>query len=77
MKYRLNMREVYGLDVSHYVSLSAYAYDALLKTTAVEFDSPYSPDLYHLIKRSIRREFVTCMKPFVQANHVGNGQAVR
>ena len=49
MKYRSTMQELYGLDVSHYVSLSAYASDAFLKTTAVELDSPYSPELYHII----------------------------
>jgi len=75
MKYRSSMQELYGLDVAHYVSLSSYAYDAFLKSTGVQLDPPYSPELYHLIKRNIRGGFVTCVRPFMRANHAGNGEA--
>ncbi|MPC53995.1 hypothetical protein E2C01_047900 [Portunus trituberculatus] len=73
LKYRSLLHGFYGLDVVHYVSLSAYAFDAFLKSTDTQLDPPYNPDIYHLIKRNIRGGFVTCVRSHLKANHEVDG----
>ena len=69
LNYRASLKEVYDLDVSHYVSLPAYAYDAFLKSSKVELDCPYEKDIYYLIKRNVRGGYVTNVRPFMSANN--------
>ena len=69
LKYRSFLKDVYDLDVSHYVSLPSYAYDAFLRSSQVELDCPHEKDFFYLIKRNIRGGFVTNVRPLMTANN--------
>ncbi len=43
-----------GLDPAHYILLSAYTFDSMLKTTNVVFELPTDLDMIHFLKNAKR-----------------------
>ena len=57
--WRKVLHEIYGLDLTHYVSLPGYAFDSFLKSTNAKIEQPYNPELYTLVKSNVRGGFTT------------------
>ena len=46
--------EYYGLDPAHYYTLPNYAWDVMLKMTAVELEQIHDRDMYEIIEKGKR-----------------------
>ena len=67
--WRKVLYEIYGLDLTHYVSLPGYAFDSFLKSTNAKFEQPSNPELYTTVRSNVRGGFTTVVQPQVVANN--------
>ena len=61
--------ERFQLDPAHYVSAPQMSWDAMLKTTGVQLDLIYDPEMYKLIESGMRGGICMISKRFSQANN--------
>ncbi|XP_069176843.1 uncharacterized protein, partial [Procambarus clarkii] len=71
--WRKTMLELYKLDITHYVSLSSFAWDAFLFKSQVVLDSISDPHLYDVLRRNLRGGFISVVRQHtsVQNEHIG------
>nr|XP_045612339.1 uncharacterized protein LOC123766905 [Procambarus clarkii] len=71
--WRKTMLELYKLDITHYVSLSSFAWDAFLFKSQVVLDSISDPHLYDVLRRNLRGGFTSVVRQHtsVQNEHTG------
>ncbi|XP_069164423.1 uncharacterized protein [Procambarus clarkii] len=71
--WRKTMLELYKLDITHYVSLSSFAWDAFLFKSQVVLDSISDPYLYDVLHRNLRGGFTSVVRQHtsVQNEHTG------
>ncbi|XP_069160116.1 uncharacterized protein [Procambarus clarkii] len=60
--WRKTMLELYKLDITHYVSLSSFAWDAFLFKTQVVLDSIPDSHLYDVLRRNLRGGFTSVVR---------------
>lgn len=62
------MRDIYELDITHYVSLPGFSFDSLLKTTKAKLEQPSDAELYHILRKNVRGGFTTVVQRHAVAN---------
>ena len=53
-KFRNTCMQVFGLDLTHYISLPSFSFDALLKMTDVEIELSTDIDMLLFCEKAIR-----------------------
>ena len=61
--------EYYGLDCSHYVSIPAFAWDAMLKKTGVRLELMNDVDMYRFVEDNLRGGLCTINHRYFVANN--------
>ncbi|XP_053641949.2 uncharacterized protein [Cherax quadricarinatus] len=69
MEWRKTLKDIYKLDVSNYISLPSFSWDAFLLKTNVKLDMIYSHELYDLIKRNLRGGFTCAINQYTKADN--------
>ncbi|XP_069950770.1 uncharacterized protein [Cherax quadricarinatus] len=69
MEWRKTLKDIYKLDVSNYISLPSFSWDAFLLKTNVRLDMIYSHELYDLIKRNLRGGFTCAINQYSKADN--------
>lgn len=66
---RERLFQVYGLDIAHFVTVSSFAYQAMLKYTRIKLDPVPCFDTYDFLRRGIRGGINMCVKRHSKANN--------
>ncbi|XP_069194044.1 uncharacterized protein [Procambarus clarkii] len=71
--WRDTMLALYKLDISHYISLPSFAWDAFLLKSKVQLDVVSDPLLYDLLRRNLRGGFTSVTRQYtnVENRHTG------
>ncbi|XP_069161320.1 uncharacterized protein [Procambarus clarkii] len=71
--WRDTMLALYKLDISHYISLPSFAWDAFLLKSKVQLDVVSDPMLYDLLRRNLRGGFTSVTRQYtnVENRHTG------
>ncbi|XP_045600643.2 uncharacterized protein [Procambarus clarkii] len=72
--WRDTLLTLYKLDISHYISLPSFAWDAFLLKSKVELDVVSDPLLYDLLCRNLRGGFTSVTRQYtnVENQHTGS-----
>lgn len=63
-------KNTHGLDVSHYVSISHFSFDAMLKNTGIELELLHDSDMVDFIKKGIRGGISQCSIKHLEAQNM-------
>ena len=68
-EFRTFAHQQYGLDPAHYISLPAFSWDAMLKTTGVKLELLTDPDKHLFFEKAIRGGFAGIVHRLAVANN--------
>ena len=69
VEWRDGLYAEYGLDISNYMTLSSFGYDAFLRYTSISIDLISDPELIDLIEKNVRGGFTCVVKRYSRANN--------